>query len=293
MRIGAFELQDPLPQLREPHLIALLRPWIDAGNVGTLALNLLERHLTGQELGKLARPGTFFDFTRYRPITRFVEGRRTLTVPNTTLYAVKREKGPDFLFLHLLEPHAYAEEYVDSVVQLLKTFGVKRYGRIGGMYDAVPHTRPLLVTGTLDGQPLPTTSGVSPSRGSAYQGPTSIMNLVSDSLEALHIESLTLMVHLPQYLELEEDYSGTARLLQVLCDLYDLPAALADPGRGQRQYAQVSSEVEQHAGMKALIRQLETYYDSKASAGAEESSPPLSPQVQNFLRDMGQRLEGS
>ena len=290
MKIGAFEIQEPVPELREPHVIAMLRPWIDAGNVGTLTMERLEQHLGAQEIGKLAQPGNFFDFTRYRPTTRIVEGRRTLEVPNTTVHVARRDEAPDLLFLHVLEPHTMAEEYVDSVVQLLKHFGVKRYGRVGGMYDAVPHTRPLLVTGTLNGEPLKDVPGMRSSRGGGYQGPTSIMNLVTEALDELSIESLTLMVHLPQYLELEDDQAGTARLLEILCTLYGFPEELADTERGKRQYEQVSAEVSQHRGVRTLISQLETYYDSRAPEETEDQSS-LSPQVQRFLRDMGRKLE--
>jgi hypothetical protein len=41
-----------------------------------------------------------------------------------------------------------AETYVDSVFHLLQSFGVKRYCLVGSMYDMVPHTRPLMVTGS-------------------------------------------------------------------------------------------------------------------------------------------------
>ena len=292
MKIGAFEIQEPVPELREPHVIAMLRPWIDAGNVGTLTMERLEQHLGAQEIGKLAQPGNFFDFTRYRPTTRIVEGRRSLEIPNTTVHVARRDEAPDLLFLHVLEPHTMAEEYVDSVVQLLNHFGFKRYGRVGGMYDAVPHTRPLLVTGTLNGEPLKDVPGMRSSRGGGYQGPTSIMNLVTEALDELSIESLTLMVHLPQYLELEDDHAGTARLLEILCTLYSLPQELADTERGKRQYEQVSAEVSQHRGVKTLIGQLEAYYDSRAPEESQDESS-LSPQVQRFLRDMGRKLEDS
>ena len=33
-------------------------------------------------------------------------------------------------------------------------------------------------------------------------------------------------VHLPQYVQLEEDYAGAARLLEVLSSIYDLPPDL-------------------------------------------------------------------
>ena len=66
MRIGAFEIDEPLPELREPHALVTLRPWVDVGRVGRQTLIRLERHLDAQEIGKLARPGNFYDFTRYR-----------------------------------------------------------------------------------------------------------------------------------------------------------------------------------------------------------------------------------
>ncbi len=42
MRIGAFEIREPLPQLKEPHALVSLRPWIDVNNVGTLTLDGIE-----------------------------------------------------------------------------------------------------------------------------------------------------------------------------------------------------------------------------------------------------------
>ena len=81
MNIGAFEIQEPLPELRDPHVLSLLVPWVDAGSVGTLALSKLETHFDSQELGKLSAPGSFFDFTRYRPISHTFEGQRLLTIP--------------------------------------------------------------------------------------------------------------------------------------------------------------------------------------------------------------------
>ena len=166
MRIGAFEIDEPLPELEEPHALAMLRPWVDVGSVGTLSLARLERHFRAKTLGKLIRPGNFFDFTRYRPTLTVVKGRREIKVPNTLIRYAQRTKGHDFLFLHMLEPHMFADDYMDSIIEVLKAFGVKRLVRIGSMYDAVPHTRPLLVSGTPSGPGTPQ-SGMQPS---TYQG---------------------------------------------------------------------------------------------------------------------------
>ena len=141
MRLGAFEISEPLPELQEPHVIAVLRPWINVGRVGTLALSRLEQHFGAKDLGQLARPGAFYDFTRYRPRTRFVNGKRVLNIPNTFLKYAQREDGHDLLFLHMREPHYLGEDYSESIIEVMKHFGAKRYCLIGGMYDVVPHTR--------------------------------------------------------------------------------------------------------------------------------------------------------
>lgn len=287
MRIGAFELDEPIPELRRPHVITSLRPWVDAGSVGTLALGRLERHLGAQDLGSLATPGNYFDFTRYRPLTYNVEGKRRLNIPNTYVRWATGEGDNDFILLHLLEPHSFAEEYIDSVVALMEHLKVERYCRIGGMYDAVPHTRPLLVGGSLNGQDLDV-PGVTAGRRTPYQGPTSIMNIVGDRVAEAGIENMNLMVRLPQYVQLEDDYTGSAHLLNILSSIYGFPSELGVSRRGTRQYERVTAQMERNSGVKALVEQLETDYDARMESIPDEPDPPpLSPAVEQFLRELG------
>lgn len=140
MRLGAFELNEPAPELKEPHALAILQPWIDAGNAGTLTLSRLESYFKTADLASLARPGNFLDFTRNRPTIYLKEGHRELHVPNVTISYARREKGHDFIFLRLLEPHMLAEVYIDAILRILKRFDVKRYCLLGSMYDMVPYT---------------------------------------------------------------------------------------------------------------------------------------------------------
>ena len=147
MRIGEFDIAEPVPDLRDPHMLVVLRPWIDVGNVGSLSLGRIERHLRSRELGRLYRPGRFYDFTRYRPRSYLVSGNREVTIPNTIIRYSNPEDGPHLLTTHLLEPHLYGEEYSEALLEIIKYFGVKQYALIGGMYDMVPHTRPLVVSG--------------------------------------------------------------------------------------------------------------------------------------------------
>ena len=297
MRLGAFEIHEPVPELRDPHVFAMVRPWVDVGSVGTLTLNRLERYLESKELGRLARPGVYFDFTRYRPTMRVVEGKREVKIPNSIIRYAKTEDGPDYLFLHLLEPHSNSEDYTDSLLQVVNHFEVKRYCRIGAMYDAVPHTRPLLVTGTLGSVQLNKQVPNFKIHKSTYQGPTTIMNLVSQGIDQSEIESISFMVHLPQYVQLEEDYAGTSRMIEMLSSVYDsIPADLAPLQRGQRQYRDLSASLERNSELKDLVQQMEAYYDAQMDseeAAAEASVPTanLSPEIERFLSELGERLD--
>ena len=74
------------------------------------------------------------------------------------------------------------EDFNDSVLDLLRALKVERYTLIGGMYDSVPHSRPLSVTGSARGWTPPDEFGDVRLSRSNYQGPTSITKLIGDRL---------------------------------------------------------------------------------------------------------------
>ena len=288
MRIGDFEFDEPLPELKEPHVLAVLRPWIDVGNVGTLSLRRLERHLGAKEVGRLVRPGRYYDFTRYRPKSVLRQGKREYTIPSTTVKVAVRENGPDLITLHLLEPHAYGEDLTDSVNEMLDRLGVKRYSLIGAMYDMVPHTRPLLVSGgTVDSSNEEEYRMVEV-RPSDYEGPTTITHLTFEYAESARIDTRIFVVHLPQYFQVEEDFTGTARLTSILCRIYGLPSRLEDRERGVQQYESLQSVVSDTSEVSKLLERLEERYDREHRQALTGGSPvtPLSPQIEEFLEGL-------
>ena len=284
---------DPVPELRRPVAIAMLRPWIDVGRVGTLSLNIIQRHLGAREIGRLAEPGKFFDFTRYRPRMRIVDGERVFTTPNTIIHCARDERvDRDYLFLHIREPHAYGESYCRAIFDALAYFDVREYCRVGGMYDSVPHTRPLLVTGSMSDEQAAKAAGLVSQRQSSYQGPTSIVNMVAELAVANDIPTSSLMAHLPQYMQLDEDHMGCARIVEILSAMFDLPRSLAPRQRGIRQYEDVNKAVESNPEVRTLVGRLESYYDRVLADDSlsemeddEEDSPDLAPDVEQFLRE--------
>ncbi len=291
MRIGAFEVNEPLPELKEPHAFAMLEPWIDAGDVGTLTLSWLEEYTQARPLAELVRPGDFFDFTRYRPLTFWRGGQRELDIPNTRITYSRQKEGHDFLFLHLLEPHMLGETYVESILEILEKFGTMRYSLIGSMYNFVPHTRPPLVYGSASTKELQDELEKTGVSSSNYEGPTTICSLISQRAMEWGAENITMIVSLPQYTHLDQDYIGLVRIQGILSSLYGIPVPEESVSRAQRQREQINAAVAGNPQVQEILEQLEETYDAGANTPLEtEEPPPLSPEVEKFLREMERRF---
>ncbi len=287
MRVGAFELKEPLPELKRPQALVMLSPWIDAGRVGSSVLTHLEEHFHAQELGKLEKPGVFYDFTRYRPMVFRSEGKRQVRIPNTLITYAQRQNGPDFLFLHCLEPHMFGETYVESVLKFLEKLRVERYILLGGMFDSTPHTRPLLASGTASDEAMAMTLRRLGVVSSNYQGPTTINTLIADEAPKQGTETTTMIARLPYYTQLEDDYAGQELILRLLANVYDLRLALADlKKKGEEQYREVGLAVRSNPRLAEVLHVLESSYDAQAMKATESAESPLSPQVEKFLREL-------
>ena len=294
MDIGAFKLVEPMPEIRQPHLFLSLRPWIDVGSVGTRTLSFLQDYLSGDKLGQLDRPSKFYDFTRYRPQLKRVGGERIIEMPNTDIYYAKGPGDHDFVFVHALEPQNNAEDFLDSLLELVDMLKVARYCQIGSMYGSSPHTRPLTVTGQATENVVQRQlDGLLAIRKSNYEGPTSIMGLLTEQLRARGVSTMSMMAQLPPYIQLEEDRKGQETLLKLLDVLYKFSYDLSDLQRqGNMQYREIERAVQADSQTRAMVRRLEETYDAEASAPkspetAEGEEPTsLSPELEQFLTEL-------
>lgn len=285
-------MKESLPELKEPHALAMLRPWVDSGSVGSLVLGQLESHFHATELGRLERPGTFFDFTRYRPTYYFKEGRREIEVPNATVSYAVTGGAHDLVFFHLLEPHMLGELYAESVLGVLEKLGVKRYCLVGSMYDLVPHTRPLIVSGMASDPSLEEEMRRLNVKSSTYEGPTSIAVLVSMEGLKRNMDAMSLIVHLPQYAQMDENHIGQHCLLDIIQMLYSFKIDLTQiAGKAESQRRQLDVAVESSPEARQIVRQLEARMDAQAKEGGKGAVvSPLSPEIEKFLREVDKKF---
>jgi hypothetical protein len=102
-----------------------------------------------------------------------------------------------------------------------------------------------------------------------------------------------MIVHLPNYLVMEEDYRGEKRLMEVISSLYNsFSMSQEDMERADAQEQEVRRLAEQiihqEPRLGLILKQLEANYDSLSKEESEET--PLSPEVETFLRGLDKRF---
>ncbi len=283
MKVGAFQLNEPVPELNEPYVLAVLKPWIDVNNAGSLVLDVLQARMGANEMGRLSRPGLFYDYTRYRPTIYLDEGIQGMSVPTTTIHYAKREGKNDILLLRMLEPHANSEYYNGSVLKVLRKFKAKKYILLGSMYDTVPHTRPLIVSGYGMGESALQDIAKAEALPITYSGPSTIANLIAKEAAASGIDASVFIVSLPQYVVIEEDHAGKARLMEVLNMLYDIPVSDEDFEKARQQRSLINERLKGSPELAALLPQLESVYDERMKAAGEHGIAGPGPEMEDIF----------
>ena len=151
--------------------------WIDAGEAATGALRSLVRQLGATPLASID-PEDFCDFTQLRPVVRLTaEGERVIRWPRSAFWTWQPPAGGAGLLLFRgMEPQRRWRTYATLLLDVAARCGVQRLVSLGVVLEAVPHTRPPLVTGTSTDPAwhawLATRGMVR--RGRRYEGPTGI-----------------------------------------------------------------------------------------------------------------------
>ncbi|MFC1977233.1 PAC2 family protein [Chloroflexota bacterium] len=286
-----FKLELPDVRGKALHAISVHIGWLNWGSVGDESFNKLVEHFKAEKIGEFERPGDFYNFVAYRERSlSYVddEGVRRTEFPNSKVFYVRRkESSSDLVLVNLLEPTQFGEVYVDRVIALMKRLNVVRYQVIGAMGSPVPHTRPIRITGRSSDPEITERleqMGVRGTSGRQYQGPTSILNAISSTLQSEGISTVNLMAHLPTYFTLQEpDCNGIYGILNVISKLeaIDIPLDRIK-SEGKRQYERVNREVNLSQSLTTLSKELENLYDQEEEK-TEEETKQLPPNIQKAI----------
>lgn len=198
MDVDALQWQAyPLPKLRRPVFVMGLQGLFDMAGVATDVIDHAVEHTPVELLARLD-PDPFYDFTQHRP-TVFLDdtGDRHLRWPSNDFVAYQGGSGHDLVLLSGVEPDVRWRTFVDHTIDAVQQLGCEVVVTLGAVAEAIPHSRTPQVFGSTTDEQLARRLGLSRPR---YQGPTGVVGVLHQRLEAAAIPTISLRVGVPHYL---------------------------------------------------------------------------------------------
>ncbi|GAA4219647.1 putative ATP-grasp superfamily ATP-dependent carboligase [Streptosporangium album] len=288
-----YRLSGDVPELTDPVLLYHFDGFVDAGGAGRLAVG----HLLGELEHRVV--ATFdvdrlLDYRSRRPIMTFDTDRWTdVESLEIVLRLVHDSTGTPFLLLSGPEPDREWELFSAALDALATRLNVSSLVTIHGIPMAVPHTRPLGVTGHASRSELVT--GRTSDFGKV-QVPGSVAALIEFRLGAKGHDALGYAVHVPHYLAQAEYPAAAVTALEAIT----ASTGLVFPLEGLREAAgrtdtEIAEQIEASDELSTAITGLEQQYDAFATGSqrgslmAEPSEMPtgdeLAAQFEAFLAE--------
>jgi hypothetical protein len=277
-----------------PVMVVFLDGFIDAGHAGG---GFVEHVLNSLDHEVVARfdADSLVDYRARRPPMLYSGGRfETYEAPELTLYRVSDDGGSPFLLLTGFEPDVRWEAFVESVIELIDTFGVRLTVNVHGIPNPVPHTRPI---GVLSYTSRPDLLPPQPELDADIRVPGTAMSLLAYRLGRSGRDAAGFLARVPHYLA-EADFPQAAlALLRAVSSATGLllpTEALLEASDVTDRL--VSEQVAANEQVAKVVRALESQYDAftggetRGSLIAEQRAIPsadeIGAELEQFLAEI-------
>lgn len=275
-----YELEYPAPDVATdgvsgPTLIVALQGYADAGQaVDSGAAHLLQA-LDHRPLATF-NTDELIDYRSRRPSVTIEHNEIIEAVdPELNLHVVRDTEGTAFLLLSGPEPDLRWDAFTRSVADLAERFGVQQTICLYAAPMAVPHTRPLVVSAHGNNKDL---------LKKLFSIDTRITVPGSASLHLerkLHKRGRNVAgftAHVPHYLAASDYPEATLRLLSAISDATGLQFPLAAlEADAEKVRTQIEDQVQDSHEIQAVVRALETQYDTEMERYQSERQSEILP----------------
>lgn len=278
--------------LRNPHMVVAFTGWSNAADITTRTIDHLRVALEGVPCGTI-EIDHYNDYTNARPVVQIQEGLvESVTLPRNQFYACQRpDSVHDVLLFSGVEPALHWNEFLDTFVTAAQEWDVSLVVSLGGLYDRVPHTRPVRISGVASDTSLRARLrryGCTPTN---YSGPSSIHTSLLIKLRDAGIPSVSLWGHAPSYAQVawnprvsESLLRCVGRLLHLSVDVRDVVSASDYLDEMLRKAMTDNPDLRDH------VLELEKEFDSdQDNAPAAASSEVIIREVEELLRQQRDR----
>ena len=277
---------DHQPDRKLNTLVIAFSGWADAAEGATSAVKFLKRKLEARKFAEFD-PEEFYDFTQTRPTTtRTRDGKRRIHWPaNEFFHLDNPDSGDGVMVFTGVEPNLRWRSYSQAVARLAQESGVETVIHVGALLDAVPHTRPVKLSGTATRPDLSEFLEGREIRSSNYQGPTGISSSVMDACVKQGLGYSSIWGHTPHYLQAAPNYRVAYSLMQTLMRLLRLPLDLDElRSAGAKFDEEVARAVQADDQIGSYVEKLEGQYDESLATSSILDPEDLVRDVERFLR---------
>lgn len=271
-----YSIDKPI-NLRNPTLLMSFTGWVDAGGVGSAAVDLLA---SGGEVVGSFDGDELFDYRVNRPTADFIDGKlQKVEYPQITVTA--RSVGDvDMLIVHGTEPEFQWHAFCGSMERFTAEFEVAELVCIGSVPGPVPHTLPTPILNTSMNRDFEA-EGEHVAEG-LLQVPAAAVTAVEFHLGSRGLPTAGFWAQVPHYMN-QPFYQAvialTERLgrhLDVDLPLNDLPNQAIDQRVKLDEMASLQPDVASH-----IERLEELSSETDEMPTAEE----IGSEIERFLRD--------
>ena len=274
------------PDKKLKHMVVVFSGWADAAEGATSAIKFLQRKLKSKKFAEID-PEEFYDFSQTRPYTsRTRDGKRRIHWPaNEFSYLTDPKADSGVMVFVGVEPNLKWRTFAKTVATVAKDHGVESVVHIGALLDAVPHTRPVKLSGTASESSLSEFLEGQGIRSSNYQGPTGISSAVMAACIEEELEYTSIWGHTSHYLQAAPNHRVGSTLLEILLKLLNLPLDLAELKSAAGVFnAEVEKAVAEDDQIASYVTKLEGQYDEAVAAIEIPDPAELVRDLEKFLR---------
>ena len=273
-----YTLNESLPPLDRPVLVAALDGWVDAaGAASTAGAHLAE---PGLEVAAFD-PDALFDYRSRRPALDVIDGVLTeLTWPAMTINHVQPDGRTDVLVLNGAEPDLNWQQLSSDLAELCARLNVRQWITLGAIPAAIPHTRPVPVMATASADGL-LHNGERRGPDGRLRVPAAAVSVFEAAVTAAGVPAVGFFAQIPPYAG--SGYTaGTVALLRHLERHLDLAIPLRALEETARQESdRYDAAVENDPETKEIVSRLEFMGDEEQLPTGEE----LASELERFLRE--------
>jgi proteasome assembly chaperone (PAC2) family protein len=283
------ELQvDARPELKRPIALLAFAGWNDAASAATNAARLVVRRLGARRFAHID-PESFYDFKETRPSVRIAaDGGREIRWPATEYFYARNSQGEHDVVVAIgVEPNLRWQRYSKLQTDLLRDLGVELVVSLGALLADVPHTRPIRVTGSSSDPDVAERLNLARSR---YEGPTGIVGVMHQALQAQSLPAMSLWANVPHYVTTSQNPAASAALLQRLEDVLGVSFDYRELKAAEERFVrEVNIALSANPDMLQYVARLEQAMDQGPADEGDERSADL-PSARDVLGDVEEFL---